>query len=361
MQYGVFQHEKIKENDVVDVGFSCVEIPWNQDMDIQTVTVSGILVPLRDIGEDVMEMVLMKISKYHVKYIVLQTANCMDLGLMEQFVDSYGRKLVQLGVRIYVENGFVGDDQYGYRHCVFSEMDMLRKIVSFGNRATESQSFGICLNLGYANILAQNTRELIETAGSFLELVHANDNDGFHNDKQMPYTFTKGRGDQTTDWQHIIGALWRIRFDGTVIFDTEGLFERAPAELERQMLKMLYSIAQEWDLVIHFDRILHQPGKKLILFGAGLMAANYMASWGEQYPPAFFVDNNEKIWGQEAFGIPIKDPQEILSIPEDGRTVIICNMYYDAIGRQLQEMGVPYEKYIDHYYNYSDIVLGESR
>ncbi|MDD6193873.1 MAG: hypothetical protein PUB19_03120 [Lachnospiraceae bacterium] len=359
MQYGVLYHDKINADDITDVGFSCIEMQWNQEMPSNATAVSGIVVPLENVDDEIMEKVYSHVKKHCIQYVVLETVNCCELEKMEQFVDAYGDHLVQLGVHVYIENGYVGDDVSGYRHCVFSEIEMLRRIVAFGNRCTSSSFFGICVNIGYGNILAKNVRGMMEEAGDMLCLVHANDNDGFHNDKQMPYTFTKGRGKQTTDWQRIIGALWRIGFDGIIIFDTEGLFERAPKELEKQMLKMLYAIAREWENALNFETMLNHPEKKLILFGAGLMAANYMTSWGGKYPPAFFVDNNQEHWGKEIFGIPIKSPQEILSIPEDERTVLICNMYYDAIGQQLQEMGVPYQKYIDHYYNYSDKVLGE--
>ena len=82
----------------------------------------------------------------------------------------------------------------------------------------------------------------------------------------------------------------------------------------------------------------------------GRMALNYMQNWGDKYPPAFLVDNNSEIHGQERWGIPVKSPDEILKVPESERNVWICNMYYDAIGAQLDSMGVEYRCYWDHYY-----------
>ena len=69
--------------------------------------------------------------------------------------------------------------------------------------------------------------------------------------------------------------------------------------------------------------------------------------------PAFIVDNNEELWGKERFGIPVKSPEDILLIPEDKRNVWICNTYYNAIGKQLEKMGIKYRCYYDHYFIYA--------
>ena len=62
------------------------------------------------------------------------------------------------------------------------------------------------------------------------------------------------------------------------------------------------------------------------------------------------MDNNPDKWGEELMGIPILPPEEILSLTKDERNVWICNINYDAIGRQLDYMGVSYRCYYDHYY-----------
>ncbi|MFR2694472.1 MAG: hypothetical protein ACLTBV_31625 [Enterocloster bolteae] len=48
---------------------------------------------------------------------------------------------------------------------------------------------------------------------------------------QMPYTFTRGRGELSTDWYGIIGALAMCGFKGAVVYDIAGLFEVSPARL----------------------------------------------------------------------------------------------------------------------------------
>lgn len=81
-------------------------------------------------------------------------------------------------------------------------------------------------------------------------------------------------------------------------------------------------------------------GKKIILFGAGLMFEDYMKKWGRRYHPAFIVDNDKNKWGHYKLGVEVKAPEEILKIPEEKRHIIICSYYYKEIQKQLQEIGI---------------------
>ena len=76
----------------------------------------------------------------------------------------------------------------------------------------------------------------------------------------------------------------------------------------------------------------------------------YLKKWGEKYPPFFLVDNNASTWGKYFGPYKIQAPESILEIPEKERTVIICTMYYDAIEKQLDGMGVSYQCFWDQYY-----------
>ena len=83
-----------------------------------------------------------------------------------------------------------------------------------------------------------------------------------------------------------------------------------------------------------------------------------MESFGEIYQPEFIQDNDKIKWGTSVLGIPVKNPEEILSVPDKERNVIICNMHYDEIGQQLRRMGIKYHKYRDYYYNDSELLIG---
>ncbi len=81
-------------------------------------------------------------------------------------------------------------------------------------------------------------------------------------------------------------------------------------------------------------------GKKIILFGSGMMFEDYMKKWGNRYRPAFLVDNDENKWERSRMGIPIKPPEALLEVSAQKRHLIICSFYYKEIEKQLLEMGI---------------------
>lgn len=90
-------------------------------------------------------------------------------------------------------------------------------------------------------------------------------------------------------------------------------------------------------------------GKKIVLFGSGMMFEDYMKKWGNRYRPDFLVDNDKNKWGRMRFGIQIKSPEEILKVPKNKLRLIICSFYYKEIQQQLEQMGVhDYCVYIQH-------------
>lgn len=84
--------------------------------------------------------------------------------------------------------------------------------------------------------------------------------------------------------------------------------------------------------------------KKIIIFGAGLMFQDYMNKHGDQYKPAFLVDNDASKWGTKRQGIEIKSPDDILKITDKERHIIICSVYYRQIEEQLKRMNVNHYK-----------------
>ena len=301
-------------------------------------------------ADEQLKKALDKAVSYKAGYVVIETKNVQSASILELLINECADSIKQAGIPIYIENGFSVKNQR-YYHNEYSEASVLRRLAAALNAICGSELFGICINVGHTNLLGINVCDMIMECGRMLGLMHMNDNNGITNQYQMPYTFTTGRGILSTDWARLIGRLFRLQFNGMVVFDTKGTFSRAPQGLHGVMLELLHSIANEWEnSCFRTAEFLSEPGKQIILFGAGKMAQSYMEAWGKKYPPAFMVDNNRDIWGEVRFGIPVKSPDEILNIPAEKRNVWICNMYYDAIGRQLDDMGVEYRCYWDQYY-----------
>ena len=97
------------------------------------------------------------------------------------------------------------------------------------------------------------------------------------------------------------------------------------------------------------DMMKGAKGKSIILFGSGLMFEDYMKQYGDKYRPKFLVDNDSNKWGRNRMGIEIKKPEDILSVPESKRHVIICSFYYREIIPQLEKMGIKdYKVYVQN-------------
>ncbi len=288
-------------------------------------------------------------DKYNA-YIVIVTENIKEAAVIEQLADECTKNIKASNVRIFIENGYTNDNGRFY-HNDYSDGRRLIELTDKLNLLVSEDKFGICINVGHANLLSINVRDMVRICDKKTGIVHINDNDGKGDYHQMPYTFTTGRGDLSTAWGNIIGDLSKIGFDGRFVFNVNGTFKRTPAKLHKAMAELLDAMYKEWlESCFKTEEYLSAEGKKIILFGAGRMALNYMENWGNKYPPAFLVDNNSEIQGQERWGIPVKSPAEILNVPKEERNVWICNMYYDSIAAQLDGMGVEYRCYWDHYY-----------
>ena len=350
MQIGIQYQSKLMPEAAEEIGFSHIEIPYEYCGCVDVSNVSGVVLNIKDISEDIFLNAIEWVKKYHAQYLLIDTQDVPEDIAFRAIIKSTVSKIREAGITIYVENGYVYKDGR-YYCCAFSEASQLKQMIEDYNVLCEGDYFGSAVNVGYANLLGKNMRVMIGELGNTIKLIHANDNDGRNNLHQMPYTFAAGRGTwPTTDWFRIIGSLVRLEYDGWIVFDVQGLIARIPKQLQKSMLRNLWAITNAWKEEFRIRERLNQPGKQLILFGAGKMVQNYLECWGEEFPPAYLVDNNSKIWGEKRLGYEVKSPNCILEIPKEERNVWICNQYYDPIGEQLSRMGISYHCYYDHFY-----------
>ena len=151
-------------------------------------------------------------------------------------------------------------------------------------------------------------------------------------------------------------------FDHTVMLDFAGMKLPAPAGYERCLEMSVGKNYMEYPPVEerkphhqglfipglpyevfhkrYTDSFADAKGKTIILFGAGLMVEDYMKKHGKKYPPAFLADNDSKKWGTKKCGLEVRNPEEILRVPEEMRKVFICNVYYKQIEEQFRKMGI---------------------
>lgn len=348
-------HDKLQIDSVKEAGFSYVELCYSEvkDADLTDIGtgISGTVIRAEELLKEDASAILQFMQEKGGGYLVLDTRNFTDSDRLDQWVEQNREALQESPYPIWLENGYYLTEEGTYQCSRYSELSFLKASVNKYNQLCGSEEkFGLCLNVGYVNVTGKNIRTFVEESIGILKLVHVNDNDGFHDDHQMPLTFTTGRGTRSTDIFRLIGALSRNNFKGWIVFDTEGLFERCPVCLQESFLRLMHRLFEEWEDQMLLEKKLDVPRRQLILFGTGRMAYNYMCEWAGKYPPAFMVDNNSSLWGQSFYGVPIRKPEAILEVPEDQRNVFICNQYYGPVGEQLTQMGVAYQIYNNNYY-----------
>lgn len=79
--------------------------------------------------------------------------------------------------------------------------------------------------------------------------------------------------------------------------------------------------------------------KIIVIFGAGNMFDDYMKKYGKKYKPYFIIDNDKNKWGMYKKDILICSPEKLYEYEKDKLLIIVCNIYYNEIGKQLEEMG----------------------
>nr|WP_320017129.1 UDP-galactopyranose mutase [uncultured Desulfobacter sp.] len=113
-------------------------------------------------------------------------------------------------------------------------------------------------------------------------------------------------------------------------------------------------------------------GARIVLFGSGHMALDYLIENGSRYCPVRIVDNDKRKWGlklheleyldvqranaqkrciqdrcRKALSLKIESPEYLKENAADEIRVIITSSFFREIGKQLEEMGIDYYIYVD--------------
>ena len=80
--------------------------------------------------------------------------------------------------------------------------------------------------------------------------------------------------------------------------------------------------------------------KKIILFGTGKFAVQFMSKYGSDYTIDAVIDNNVSKQGEEFYGVMISGVNILREYDDKSYRVIICIKSFLSVVRQLEEMGV---------------------
>lgn len=112
---------------------------------------------------------------------------------------------------------------------------------------------------------------------------------------------------------------------------------RDPAAVHSNRQRMNYSV-KAYDRI--FVDIFRNMDRKLVLFGAGRFAGEFMALYGGEYPPYAIVDNNRDSWGRELNGLPVQSPELLRKLQPGEFKVLVCIKNYLSVIEQLSGMGI---------------------
>ena len=75
-----------------------------------------------------------------------------------------------------------------------------------------------------------------------------------------------------------------------------------------------------------------------------------MKCYGDEYPPLYTCDNDERLWNTEFCGLTVKAPEALRQLEPD-TVILICNTFYREIEQQLRKMDLqnPIEYFNDEY------------
>lgn len=146
------------------------------------------------------------------------------------------------GIVVCIENLYTGN----ISHLVEGPCCNASKAVARIERINEQygkEVLGFCFDTGHANLVGIEFESFLMTLGKHVKVLHIHDNDGIRDLHQMPFTFTRTRGNRpSTDWNGFIRALAACDYQGTLNFETSPVIDSFPDELREDALHMLSRI-----------------------------------------------------------------------------------------------------------------------
>lgn len=265
----------------------------------------------------------------------------------KEFFLSLASQAKELGIKVLIKNCYDNFNGHFVRGA-FSDSYRLVEFIDELNQSCDGDIFGLCMDVGICNLLGQNMYEFASVLGDRIKAVYLRENDGIHDSSLLPFTCADKRQDKM-DWLNLIRGLRLIRFDGAIIVDFRDTLSAHSHMLWAKLTEFAFETMKyiEWQLSI--ENTIRKYDTR-VLFGAGNMCRAYMKCYGQEFPPLFTCDNNERLWGTTFEGLIIKNPEELKKLPADC-AIFICNIYYDEIEQQLREMDIsnPIERFNDEF------------
>lgn len=174
-----------------------------------------------------------------VRYLGSEEAEWAE---MERFLEFLAPMAREMDITLCIENLY---DSVG-GHLVEGPGCNAEKAAERIDRMNDkygAQVLGFCFDTGHANLVGLDFERFLRTLGSRLKVLHIHDNDGVRDLHQIPFTFTRTRGNlSSTDWYGFIQGLKAVQFEGVLSFETAPVLTSFPLELKQNALEFIYNI-----------------------------------------------------------------------------------------------------------------------
>ena len=162
----------------------------------------------------------------------------------EKFIHSIAPMAKEMGITICIENLYSGLGG----HLVEGPCCDAKKAAERIDRINERYNapvLGFCFDTGHANLVGIDFERFIGTLGNRLKVLHIHDNDGIADLHQIPFTFSRSRGNKTsTDWEGFVRGLGKVGFNDVLSFETAPVLETFPEEMKQDALGFIARIGE---------------------------------------------------------------------------------------------------------------------
>ncbi len=147
------------------------------------------------------------------------------------------------GVKICLENLFVSTKG----HCIEGPCADVSEAIWYIDRLNaeaEADIFGLCFDVGHANLMARNIYDYITALGPRLAVLHIHDNDGRADLHMLPYSYTRNGKEPLIDWEGLIRGLHDINYRGDLCFETFHCMSVFPPDVHGELLDLISAIGR---------------------------------------------------------------------------------------------------------------------
>ena len=269
----------------------------------------------------------------------------------EEVYQRFADEAAQYDIKLLFENNYREYNGHLIRG-EFTDLSEIKKFIKRLNDMAGKDRFAICIDTGVLNVCGQDPYRYIMTMQDYIGAILLRDCQPDQIGSEMPFGVNRN-GVRLNDWRGILRGLRQINYDKILMMDISDMVRAYPYILRDEILRFSAKVAGyiEWQIML--ERRIRQYDH-IVLFGAGKMCINYINNYGVKYPPLFTCDNNSNLWEKQVAGVTVKNPEILRSLPK-GTGVFICNMYYEEIRNQLEDMEIQNIEYYND--EFSDIYL----